>query len=742
MSTDPFGDMFNDEPNESQSETTVYFGEQQEVAHVEEVVQPDLPTPEVQPEPVNEVDPDIAAADAAIQDAEAARIQAEAEFLAADESRRNALAEAKALEDQMFAIRAAMREKQREAEEEANRNWDLRMAKQRAERAVEDARKSAEVARNNYAQRIAQQSSMAAMYAKRAGLAWNDGVGGKSILEHQWVGAQFLTSAKGAILGDGMGLGKTLTSIAALDLVDSHRALVIAQNDITTNFTREIQRWAPHRQVINLKGMPKVQRNVTLDMVVPNLKGGVIVVVNFEAWRKDLSLLTRLINQGFDTIIVDEAHNIKNTATGAYEGVKTVALNDNVCPYCRTILPPYMIQGQAQLKVQRQCPECNWQGEAFNDVETGEESRYYFTKSVKNVWAVTGTPILNAPEDLYALLSVIDPQNFNVKSRFLNTYCTMDPSTGKYTFGNGGADYLMKHRLSGRFLARTYQDAGIVLPPQDIVYHDLTLTEDDYPDQYRIVKELDEAAQLIMSDGSEMTALEEITLLLRLRQANVWAGGIKWHEYAEVLDDYGHVVFEEDMVTPKKVIVATHTVGDEVQESIKMDKAVEIIQEAIGDGRRVVLFSQFSSALEELNRRLDDLNIRNVKFDGKTPDIVKSQVKMNWDKSNGEVPTHEVLLANYKVGGTGLNLTAATVTIILDEEWNPGKRDQAYARTLRMGQDENTIVHVLRLEKTVDTWLANLISQKADLIGGFSKAANSMQEEWLKARASGELGGL
>jgi SNF2 family DNA or RNA helicase len=67
--------------------------------------------------------------------------------------------------------------------------------------------------------------------------------------------------------------------------------------------------------------------------------------------------------------------------------------------------------------------------------------------------------------------------------------------------------------------------------------------------------------------------------------------------------------------------------------------------------------------------------------------------------------------------------------IMLDEEWNAGKRDQAYARIDRMGQTEETCVHVLRLEKTIDTWMADLIASKEDMVAGFENnvdLANSL----------------
>ena len=77
-------------------------------------------------------------------------------------------------------------------------------------------------------------------------------------------------------------------------------------------------------------------------------------------------------------------------------------------------------------------------------------------------------------------------------------------------------------------------------------------------------------------------------------------------------------------------------------------------------------------------------------------------------------------------------MTAATQMIILDEEWNPGMNEQAYGRTDRMGQTEETTVHVFRTIDTVDEWMAALIQLKADMLAGWNKENSNVQEELVK----------
>lgn len=105
-------------------------------------------------------------------------------------------------------------------------------------------------------------------------------------------------------------------------------------------------------------------------------------------------------------------------------------------------------------------------------------------------------------------------------------------------------------------------------------------------------------------------------------------------------------------------------------------------------------------------------------------------------------PSHEeskwdVVWCHYKVGGEGMNLTRVTQTIILDEQWNPGKRDQAYGRTDRLGQTMPNTVHVLRMKPTIDQWLANIIEEKESLIGDFNISADSLSASAFEALKNG-----
>jgi SNF2 family DNA or RNA helicase len=449
-----------------------------------------------------------------------------------------------------------------------------------------------------------------------------------------------------------------------------------------------------------------------------------MIVVNYEIWRRDTDVLAKLMRWQADSIIVDEAHALKNTQSANFKSIKMLTFVDNTCPSCGSqINGLYEPQTHALApKMPRACWQCGWsKGQEAGTGYANQLEEYLATKSIKNTLFTTGTPILNSPEDIYALLHLCDPILFKSANQFLTTYCRENYLSGKWEFRPGAVANL-RPLIEGRFLARTYDDAGVVIPDQHVHVIPVDLDKSAYPLQHRTITQLSKAASILLDSGQRMTVMHLIALVTRKRQANVWPGGI------EMKDDDGNVVF---------------SVGDEVQESVKMDRVIENITQFHTEGHRQVVFSQFKTALAELEKRLIKQGFRVVRLDGDTPEALRAEIKTNFYRAKEEVPKWDILLANYKTGGVGLNLTSITKTHILDEEWNPGKRDQAYARSARMGQSEETDVYVYRIPATIDTWMSNTIYRKEQLIGEFTDTMIEEKEDMMgnlrEAIESGEI---
>jgi SNF2 family DNA or RNA helicase len=262
-------------------------------------------------------------------------------------------------------------------------------------------------------------------------------------------------------------------------------------------------------------------------------------------------------------------------------------------------------------------------------------------------------------------------------------------------------------QIKGSYLRRTREDAGIVLPKQTITVHDIEFDKDKYPRQAEILKTLKENSQVLIEAGKAVDMASLLALITRQRQAAVWPGGI-WMDVP---------------VDPKNPwtseYVRTH-VGANFLESATIDRAVELADEFVEAGERYVLFSQFREAIDEFARRR---GAACAVYHGGTSEGESMLIKDNFDRQRlietGEQAKWEGVAAHYLKGGVGLTLTAATQCIILDEQWSPGMNQQAYDRINRLGQTEETGVHILHLENTIDQWLMDLIEEKRKVVEGF-----------------------
>ncbi len=145
-----------------------------------------------------------------------------------------------------------------------------------------------------------------------------------------------------------------------------------------------------------------------------------------------------------------------------------------------------------------------------------------------------------------------------------------------------------------------------------------------------------------------------------------------------------------------------------VQASSKLDDLMEMLGEMIPEGRRVLLFSQFTSMLDLIKPRLAAAGIGFVELRGDTVDRATPVRRFE----AGEVP---LFLISLKAGGRGLNLTSADTVIHYDPWWNPAAEDQASDRAHRIGQTKSVFVYKLIAADTVEDRIVELQLRKAEL---------------------------
>ncbi|ABE34302.1 hypothetical protein DR64_6971 [Paraburkholderia xenovorans LB400] len=148
--------------------------------------------------------------------------------------------------------------------------------------------------------------------------------------------------------------------------------------------------------------------------------------------------------------------------------------------------------------------------------------------------------------------------------------------------------------------------------------------------------------------------------------------------------------------------------GARAMRSAKLDLLLSMLPELIEEGRRVLLFSQFTGMLSLIAEALEEAAIPYVILTGDTADRVTPVERFQ----QGEVP---LFLISLKAGGVGLNLTAADTVIHYDPWWNPAAENQATDRAHRLGQDKPVFVYKLIAAGSIEEKIVELQEQKAGL---------------------------
>ncbi|MDB5895034.1 MAG: ATP-dependent helicase [Rhodoferax sp.] len=148
-------------------------------------------------------------------------------------------------------------------------------------------------------------------------------------------------------------------------------------------------------------------------------------------------------------------------------------------------------------------------------------------------------------------------------------------------------------------------------------------------------------------------------------------------------------------------------------ERAKLERLCEMLPTLVADGRRILLFSQFTEMLGLLGPALAAHGLAYLSLTGKTPPGQRGEVVARFQAR--EVP---ILLASLKAGGLGLNLTAADTVIHVDPWWNPAAEQQPAARAHRIGQTQPVFVYKLVVEGSIEERMLELQARKAALAQG------------------------
>jgi superfamily II DNA or RNA helicase len=295
---------------------------------------------------------------------------------------------------------------------------------------------------------------------------------------------------------------------------------------------------------------------------------------------------------------------------------------------------------------------------------------------------LTGTPMENHLGELWSLFNFLLPGFLGDDKRFRNLFRTPIEK---------GNDQERREVLSRRvapfILRRRKEQVATELPPKTEVLNQVELTggQRDLYESIRLAMHEKVRAE-VNRKGMARSQIIILDALLKLRQV---------------------------CCDPRLLKLET---ARKVTESAKLELLLDLLPEMLAEGRRILLFSQFTSMLALIEEKLAKLKfeerpLRWVKLTGDTTDRATPVNRFQ----AGEVP---LFLISLKAGGTGLNLTAADTVIHYDPWWNPAVENQATDRAHRIGQDKKVFVYKLITQGTVEEKIVAMQERKRELVDG------------------------
>lgn len=144
--------------------------------------------------------------------------------------------------------------------------------------------------------------------------------------------------------------------------------------------------------------------------------------------------------------------------------------------------------------------------------------------------------------------------------------------------------------------------------------------------------------------------------------------------------------------------------------SAKLEQCAELVDSCVASGHKILLFSQFTSMLEIIAKRLEKAGISYYTLRGSTK--AKDRIRMVNEFNENDV---KVFLISLKAGGTGLNLTGADIVIHYDPWWNSSAENQASDRVYRIGQKNNVQIYKLIACNSIEEKILKLQQSKSEI---------------------------
>lgn len=440
--------------------------------------------------------------------------------------------------------------------------------------------------------------------------------------EHQIIGFNFGLENDRWLLGDEMGLGKTkqVIDIAVAKKLSKgykHCLIICGVNGLKWNWQNEVsihsneEAYILGQRIVRDRIVIGSNADKLTDIKKLSTNPAYFIITNIETLRQEeiVNELKALCDsKEIGMIAFDECHKAKN---------------------------PQSDQGKGILKVK-----------------------------ADTMIAMTGTPLMNNPFDLYIILKWLGYEKHAFGS-FKHHYGEFGGYGGYEVVGYKNLDELQE-RLNEIMLRRKKEEV-------------LDLPDKTYIDEF------------VEMSAKQKQIYDEVTMDIKM---NIDSIKMTQNPLAE-------------LIRMRQATGYTGILSSKIQESAKLNRMEELVEEAVESGKKVVIFSNWTQMTDEVYKRLHP-KYHPAIITGQTDDASR-QDEVNHFQND---PKCKVLIGTTGAAGTGITLTAGTVEIFLDEPWNMALKEQAVDRCHRIGQKSNLTIYTLMCQNTIDQRIHELVEKK------------------------------